>query len=337
MNKKILVLGVVIVFLITIACVPKIPQEKIDAQLHNLSDQDLNLILQQTNKSNSQAVAGQAYKLPQLKAPTQQVYERALIERNKRLQTVTAAESLPANSNVAMANPKFQKLKTLPLNWWDGAVSGFTAKDLMNKKDGQMKGKMLIDANGKVGSAFSFDGIDDYVEISHFNNDNPLLGMTVDAWIKPAGFDQSKSYSSQAVFTQEGNLHWTLKLSPENIVGGASLYFTFDDGVSSAGFKTVPIVALGKWNHVAVTFQHGLGFGTPKVKMFVNGVEVQIAKSGALKPAPQSSQITLYFGKPSQVGDSFTEPFHGLLDEVRIFNVVMTPTEIKELYTISTP
>ena len=338
MIKKLFLLGIV---MLVVACVPQVPPEKIDAQLHNLSDYELDKLINETQKGATKGLVGQAYAVGRIMAPAQQVYDRALLEKNKRLQ-VAVNQIIPvSNDNVALANPKFSKLKTFPLNWWDADsiyVSVTKAKDLMNKKDGQMKGNMLINPNGKVGSAFSFDGIDDYIEIPHFNNDNPLLGMTVDAWVKPAGFDQSKSYSSQAVFTQEGNLHWALKLSPENIVGGASLYFSFDDGVNSAGFKTVPIVTLGKWNHVAITFQHGFGFGTPKAKIFVNGVEAPIAKSGALKPAPQSSEITLYLGKPSPSNaDVFTLPFHGLLDEVRIFNQVMTPSEIKELYTISTP
>gem|GEM_PF-4002338 len=314
--------------MLIVACVPQVPSEKIDAQLHNLSDQELDKLINETGKETN-GLVGKAYAVGGIQAPTQQVHQQALLEKNKRVQVADSNIPLPNSDKVAMANPKFSKLKNLPLNWWDAeSISGTIAKDLMNKKDGQMKGNMLIDLKGKVGHAFSFDGVDDYLEMSHFNNDVPLVGMTADAWIKPAGFE---SFISQVILVQEGSLTWRLKLSPENIVGGASLYFMFNDGVSSYGFKTLPLVSVEKWNHLAVTFQHGFGSDPSKVKLYVNGVEAPIAKSGALTPELWSPGINLWLGK-SAANDPFTKPFNGLIDEVRIFNLILTPLEIKQLY-----
>ena len=56
------------------------------------------------------------------------------------------------------------------VSWWDAdAVSGTTASDIQDGNDGTLMNGATT-APGKVGDAFSFDGLDDYVETPRCSN-----------------------------------------------------------------------------------------------------------------------------------------------------------------------
>ena len=65
------------------------------------------------------------------------------------------------------------------ISWWPGDAN---ANDIMDGNDGSLINGATF-TTGMVGQAFSFDGVDDYVEVP----DNPSLNITekitIDAWI----------------------------------------------------------------------------------------------------------------------------------------------------------
>ena len=55
------------------------------------------------------------------------------------------------------------------ISWWDGdSVSGTTVFDIANGNDGTLVNGATT-APGKVGNAFSFDGIDDFIQVPDSN------------------------------------------------------------------------------------------------------------------------------------------------------------------------
>lgn len=65
------------------------------------------------------------------------------------------------------------------VNWWDGdAVSGTTAFDIWDGINGTMVGGVGL-VPGMVGQAFSFDGVDDYVDLPEIRLSGPF---TIDMW-----------------------------------------------------------------------------------------------------------------------------------------------------------
>lgn len=82
--------------------------------------------------------------------------------------------------------------------------------------------------------------------------------------------------------------------------------------------------AVGEWYHVAMTFTDG------EVRIYVNGEEISYA--GSAKSNPMMSMPT---GTPKniQFGSDYDGAlFNGVMDELRIYNRVLTPEEIKALY-----
>jgi hypothetical protein len=67
------------------------------------------------------------------------------------------------------------------VSWWPGEGN---ANDIVGTNHGTLQGGAGF-APGVVGQAFSFDGVDDYVQIPHNANLDPGTGsFSLDAWIK---------------------------------------------------------------------------------------------------------------------------------------------------------
>jgi hypothetical protein len=67
------------------------------------------------------------------------------------------------------------------VSWWPGDDN---ADDIQNGNDGTLQNGATF-AAGMVGQAFSFDGVDDFVEVADSPSFTPS-SLTLDAWVNPA-------------------------------------------------------------------------------------------------------------------------------------------------------
>jgi len=151
----------------------------------------------------------------------------------------------------------------------------------------------------------TFDGVDDYVNIPT----NPTLDLTdnftIEAWIKPEVLSN--------------------RIIDKNI-GGQSEGFTFDTYPQNLRFINKGIaftsrtaLKTGTWQHVAVTFKHEAN----GAKLYINGEEEN-------KATP--SRVGTVTKLPVRLGsqaDKVGSLFKGEMAEVRIWNRVRSPEEIK--------
>ena len=72
-------------------------------------------------------------------------------------------------------------------SWWPGDGN---ANDIQDGNHGTLLNGAAF-APGMVGQAFSFDGVDDFVEVPNSPSLNPTNQITVDAWYKPVSFSGS--------------------------------------------------------------------------------------------------------------------------------------------------
>jgi sialidase-1 len=175
-------------------------------------------------------------------------------------------------------------------------------------------------AGGKFGSALAFDGVDNHVHVPFSGSLDLGSGdFTVTAWLKYAGGTNKHAilwgYGSG---TASGQI-W-LRASPvENRVMG------WVESTTASGWAETP-AAYGDstWHHVA------LQRTATQLLLWVDGVQV------ATKPAPAGSVTAghttgimgLYVGQRPDGVDRLT----GALDEVRVFNRVLTGGELNQLY-----
>jgi|GEM_PF-729684 len=154
--------------------------------------------------------------------------------------------------------------------------------------------------NGQVdegGLAMHFDGSNDYLASQFIINANQ--SFTKEAWILP------NSYGTQYLIWGNANPLW---LNNGYVVAGD--YFNYNIVQSPAQ------VPLNQWTHVAVTYN----YSTSTIKLFVNGVEV----------AQGSSYYSSYYSAQQFIASSSGSSgfFNGKMDEIRIWNVVRTASEI---------
>lgn len=174
-------------------------------------------------------------------------------------------------------------------------------------------------SGGMDGGSLNMDGDGDQVVVpDHASLD--LTSFTLSTWAK---FDMLGNYS---IFN---------KTSDDASYAPSSYYFFYDaydealycgfhDGtdwrtVGASGFYP----ALGVWHRLSCTFDNT----TKSMKIYVNAQEMG---SGTLNYTPMPDNYPLQIGVDL---NTWCCTFGGSLDDVRIYNRALTPTEISSLYT----
>ena len=220
---------------------------------------------------------------------------------------------------------------TGPLAHWkldDG--TGTTAVDSEGGHDGTLTNGPTWVA-GQIGDALSFDGSDDYVDLTSDTELDDVFvgGATVMAWIYPTswgenGYGRIFDKSSSASSTGDG---WALRLNVDN--GGV---INFGQGFSSGrGWWRPPngSISLNAWQHLAIVYDADSTANDPDI--YLDGVALPVTRidspSGSIR---SDAAINLRLGNFAG-GTSHT--FEGTIDDARIYDRMLSAAEIAELAT----
>ena len=194
------------------------------------------------------------------------------------------------------------------------------------------------DRYGVDGKAYNFDkGAN--IEVPYNSVLNPGKEITIASWVRPTKINES----SYIVSLNRWN-GYKLQLQSANKVfmtvkGGATKYNDKDNDS--------PVLDLNKWYHVAVSYKSG------EMVFYINGTPVKTYTDVTGDPYPVKSTINLTIGQdlPSNMyqanekddtdGNNFNGPwggyFTGDIDEVRIYNAVLSSTQVKSIYNAEKP
>jgi hypothetical protein len=212
------------------------------------------------------------------------------------------------------------------VSWWPGDGN---ANDLKNVNDGTLQGDATF-AAGMVGQAFSLDGVGDFVEAPE-NGSLDLNGpFTIDLWVKPDPLDAGGPLVSK--YDRRGDLGLLdtsyhldfLYFSPTD----QRIQFGVRCGVFGMTRETAPgMLPLGVFIHVAAVYDND---PSPTVEVYVNGVRQEGLVSGSCDGINQND-TPFSIGKRTDLagGEQF---FHGLIDEVEVFNRALSASEIQAIY-----
>jgi len=207
------------------------------------------------------------------------------------------------------------------VSWWTGDGS---AIDIVSGNNGTLENETAF-APGIVGEAFSFDGVDDFVRVE--DTPNLRLGtgeMTLDAWIKaPPGNTFRAIVAKFGVsFPYPG---YGLRIADDNRVE----FLAVDCGTGSCGFgstklpiRSLSIVADNSFHHVA-----GVRRSDGTIEVYVDGL-LENLRVDPLWNTDNSDPLTI--GEIDFLGPE--QPFDGLIDEVELFNVDLSGSDIKRLF-----
>jgi len=192
------------------------------------------------------------------------------------------------------------------VSWWPG--NGNTL-DVAGTNNGTLVGNAAF-AAGEVGQAFTFDGHGDGVLVGNPTN-LQLQTFTIEAWVKRGSVTQASLDFNGGIIFGYGDNGYGLALSDD----GHALLSQIDD---NAVFSTRQITDLN-WHHLAVTRI------SSNVVFYVDGVA---DPASAYNP-------TFLFTTPAAVGtrgDTFANTFLGSIDEVSIYNQVLTASQIQAIF-----
>ena len=168
---------------------------------------------------------------------------------------------------------------------------------------------------GKFGSALEFDGVASYVEIPESDSLKVTDQLTWHAWIKVTGGQGT----DRNIFAQSENGGYGGRI---HVGEQYSCWLKVDnDWRYPAAAANVPDL-YDTWHHVATTYDSETGVQ----KMYVDG---ELASEGPLELANLKIQPGT---GTSEIGNrhEWTQPFDGIIDELCIYDVVLTQDEIQE-------
>ena len=189
--------------------------------------------------------------------------------------------------------------------------TGTTVADLSgNGRTGTISNAAWTTA-GRFGNALSFNGSNAWVTVADAAALDLTTGMTIEAWVNPAVLTGWRSVLMKERATGVAYSLYAHDNAPTPAatvnIGGAA--------VDQSALGTAPL-AVGVWTHLAATYDGAA------LRLFVNGVQVG---TRALTGALSTSTSPLRLGGNAPWG----EYFQGLLDEVRVYNVARTASEIQ--------
>jgi hypothetical protein len=164
--------------------------------------------------------------------------------------------------------------------------------------------------------AMDFDGTNDYVVIP-YNASLYVTKMTVSFWAKSdiTNYTVSNVYAVGMYEYATNDRVWGVFI---NMAGDYWCVITSPDG-SAPSLECTSRVVTNEWDHIAVTTNDNGGTWT----FYYNGISIAVL-SGPPPYTDQSSDIS--------IGGLYgANPFNGKIDDVRIYNRVLSANEIKSL------
>lgn len=203
------------------------------------------------------------------------------------------------------------------MSWWTGDGN---SDDVVAGYHGIRVGGTSF-ALGRVGQAFSFDGIDDYIEIAHNPNLDLPQEVTMEMWIYP----HSWGGVWRGIFAKRmGEPKANYGINAHEGIGSFNLYF--GDGRSWKFLSVGEFPQVNQWTHLTGTLKQS-DANEVEAKLFFNGELVGFSTiQGSLSNSVLAAPVTI--GRDGDIADSF----HGLIDELRLYDRALSESEIKAIF-----
>lgn len=168
--------------------------------------------------------------------------------------------------------------------------------------------------------ALNFDGTDNNVRIDRNVLENPA--QTVTAWIRGATFPGA--YNTVICKAEAATRYWIMLVKSN----GKMAYYVYASNVVSADGTGAFTLSTGRWYFVAMSYSASAGLAG-----YVDGV---LDATAAANGAPTTGSTFANIGSHYQafLDGSSGRFFNGLIDDVKIYNRVLTQHEIRQVYQL---
>ena len=208
-------------------------------------------------------------------------------------------------------------------HWKLNETSGATVIDSSgNGNDGTNYGATRVD--GKFRKALDFDGGNDYVSVPYGDFVNESFSWS--GWIKIDTNDYRMITDDRNTSSWNG---WYIRHRGDLGAGSRIFDFYVKNASGQTGIIGTTQPNLGQWYHLVVTYEY-IGNGTSKMNMYVNGAKdaTEITNAYGVDAASADNRIGCHSGG----GGAWVD---GTIDNVAIYNRVLTPQEVRKMYEAS--
>ena len=212
------------------------------------------------------------------------------------------------------------------VNWATGAVNDRSG----NGNNGYLQGLMPTTSAptiGGIGQALTFDGVDDFVNAGSGSSLDDIElqgggGMSASFWVKP----DSNTTARIMMKGPDSNNSGFWSITKTSTTYPARITFSKEGGTDAIATYNSVLVSK-EWQHIVFTWNGSMTFSTG-VLAYKNGVLLtqNSATDGASGNSDSSNNLVL----GSVNGTS--QFFDGALDDVRVYNRILRPDEVKRLY-----
>lgn len=195
-------------------------------------------------------------------------------------------------------------------HWKLDETSGTTAVDSVGGHDGTLTNGPAW-ASGQLGGAVSLDGSNDYINVPH-DNTLSLTTFSMSAWIYPTALSGWQGIVVKGFTPNVANYYFN--------VHNDEIGFGFYNNGWEDFATTTANLSTNRWYHAAVTFEDSTGEG----KIYLDGV---LHSTGTTAKSPLPNSDSLVLGRTETTG----EYWPGLLDDIRIYDKLLSAPEIADL------
>ncbi|MGB2715170.1 MAG: Ig-like domain-containing protein [Vicinamibacterales bacterium] len=205
-------------------------------------------------------------------------------------------------------------------SWWRGDGN---ALDAVGTNHGTLQNGAAY-ATGQFGQAFTFDGVDDQIVVPHNANLNAGTGITIAAWVNPTSIGHARPIAQKRSSGNVGG--YTLETADQPSAPDDSVQWVLWINGQTVILQTpANVLQPGVWRHVAATYDG------ESMKIFVDGTQrASLSIAGAVADSTE----------PFVIGRNVVIPsfaWHGLLDEVEVYQRPLSTAEIEALARRGTP
>ena len=203
-----------------------------------------------------------------------------------------------------------------------------------NGNNGVVNGATLTtDRFGNVGSGYSFDGVDDYIDLGSQNFGS---AMSVSLWVN---FLQISDRGQHIFQKADGDLgpgdvsiarsiaFGMLNKGEEHARDHEFMLLLSQDGVTVSQDRSSTRASSNQWYHLVATF------GSGSAKIYVNGFNETSWDTGYSSLYSSDVSLLLGAGTADHPVVNPDDRLNGKLDDIYIYNRALSPTEVSTLYS----
>jgi len=201
------------------------------------------------------------------------------------------------------------------VGWWP--FNGNANDESGNYNNGTVNGATLTsDRFGKEKNAYNFDGLKDFI-ITQKTNISGNVSRTYSIWIK------STENISNQVIVDEGGKDCGTGFAICNYKNKIRL----DNTCSPIDFNQN--LNISNWHHIIITYDNSINGGLNGIKFYLDGIQINNSTTNGTYSINNGNIVPFTIGKSRLSNDQF---FKGDIDDIGIWNRVLTQQEITDIY-----